>query len=125
MSFRYKEPAAAADTLDMYERTIAGAKYQGVELPRPATPAVTVVGYNAAASVTLLAANAARLGAAFYNDTDKNLYLKLGAVASSASFTVVVPPGGYYELPFNYLGIIDGRWAAGGAGNALVTEVTP
>jgi hypothetical protein len=125
MSFRYKEPAAAADTLDMYERTIAGAKYQGVELPRPATPAVTLVGYNSGASVVLIAANAARLGAAFYNDADKNLYLKLGAGAASNSFTVIVPPGSYYELPFNYTGLIEGRWAAGGAGTLYVTEVTP
>lgn len=89
-----------------------------------ATSAVTSV--TAATSTTsLLAANAARVQALFFNDSTANLYLKLGATASTTSFTVKIPAAGYYELPTNsgvYTGAIDGIWDAVN-GAVRVTEV--
>jgi hypothetical protein len=83
---------------------------------------------NVAASVTvvtLLAANSARDNATIYNDSTSNLYVKLGSAASSTSFTVLMLPGAYYELPIQrmYTGIITGVWASA-TGNARVTELT-
>lgn len=78
---------------------------------------------SSATNVTLLALNSARLGATIYNDSTQVLYLKLGATATVSSYTVQLQPGEYYEVPFNYTGIIDGIWASAN-GSARVTELT-
>ena len=91
---------------------------------QPANSAVTSVA-SSAASVTILAANANRKGAMITNDSTANLYLKLGAVASTTSYTTKLIPGAYYEVPPPvYTGVIDGIWDAVN-GNARVTETTP
>lgn len=79
---------------------------------------------GSASSVTVLASNAARLGAAVFNDSATALYLKFGATASTSSFTVKVAAGGYFEVPHPcYTGVIDGIWDSA-TGNARVTEVS-
>lgn len=81
---------------------------------------------SSASSVTILASNASRKGAMVYNDSTQVLYLKMGATASSSSYTVLIPAAGYYELPaaqYLYTGILDGIWASAN-GNARVTELT-
>lgn len=71
--------------------------------------AVTSVNASAT-SVTVLAANASRQGAIFYNDGSSNAYLKLGAIASVTSFTVRITSQTYFELDPGYTGIIDVIW---------------
>ena len=78
---------------------------------------------SSATSVTLLAANSGRKGATIYNDSTQNLYVKFGTTASNTSFTLIMVPASYYEVPFQYTGRIDGIWAAAN-GNARVTEFT-
>lgn len=92
-------------------------------IKRSATSAVTSVS-GSTSNVTLLASNANRLGASIYNDSTRDLYLKLGATSSTTSFTTVVPRKGLYEVPFGYTGIIDGIWDTGVSGAARVTENT-
>ena len=92
-------------------------------IKRSATSAVTNVA-GSTSNVTLLASNANRLGASVYNDSNKDLYLKLGTTASSTSYTTVVPRNALYEVPFGYTGIIDGLWESGVSGAARVTENT-
>ena len=79
-----------------------------------------------ATSVTILAANTARKGAAVQNDSGSAvLYLRLSAVAATAAsggHTVALAAGAYYEAPFSYAGAITGIWASA-AGFANVTEV--
>lgn len=88
------------------------------------TSSVTSVAASAGV-VTLLVANATRLDATFFNDSDTEvLYLKLGAAASLVSYTVQIQPLAYYELPYRYTGIITGIWTAA-VGNARITELTP
>lgn len=77
---------------------------------------------SSASTGTLLAANQGRRGATIYNDSSAALYLKLGATASTTSFTALVAAAGYYEVPFGYCGVIDGIWASAN-GNARVTEL--
>ena len=89
---------------------------------KTATSAVTSVG-GSATNVTLLASNASRKGATIYNNSTAQLYMKLGATATTASFTAILPRNAYYEVPFGYTGIIDGIWTAA-VGAALVTEIT-
>lgn len=100
-----------------------------------ATSTVTRVAANAA-NVTLLASNANRRGATIWNNSaTRALTVKLGATANigagTESFTCVLAPintdgiGGYYEIPFNYTGRIDGIWAGADAnGEALIDEIT-
>ena len=78
---------------------------------------------SSATSVTVLAANTARLGATVMNDSSAVLYLKMGATASVTSYTVKIGAGGYYEVPFGFSGILDGIWSSA-AGSARVTELT-
>lgn len=80
---------------------------------------------SSASSVTILAANTARLQAMIFNDSTSVLYLKFGTTASSSSYTVQLASNAYYELniPNVYTGKIDGIWASAN-GNARVTELT-
>lgn len=92
---------------------------------RAATPTQSSVA-NSVSNVTLLAANANRLGATIFNDdtagSGATLKVKLGATASASSFTVAVAPQGYFEVPFHYTGIIDGI-ASAATGNARITSL--
>lgn len=78
---------------------------------------------SSASSVTVLAANAARIGAAVYNDSTQILYLLLvtGGTASSSVYTVQMAAASYYEVPAYYTGALIGIWASAN-GNARVTE---
>lgn len=87
-----------------------------------ATPTLANVS-GSASSVTLIASNTARKGATIYNDSTVNLYVKFGSAASTTSFTVLMLPGGYYEVPFSYTGIITGIWDSA-TGAARTTELT-
>lgn len=90
---------------------------------RAATSTITQVG-DSATSITLLALNTSRVGATISNDSTAILYLKLGATASTSSYTVKLTQDAHYEVPFGYTGIIDGIWASDAGGNALVDEIT-
>ncbi|MEH2367991.1 hypothetical protein [Nostoc sp.] len=74
-------------------------------------------------SVTILAGNSNRKGATTWNDSTATLYLEFGATATTSAFTAKLSAGGYYEVPFNYTGVISGIWSAAN-GNALVRELT-
>lgn len=95
-----------------------------VKETRPGTATLTNVN-DSASSQSLLASNSSRLGASFFNDSTSTLYLKLGTTASTTSYTVQVPPSGYYELPFPaYTGAIDGIWSSDSTGAVRITELT-
>lgn len=90
---------------------------------RPATATLSSVA-GSASSVQLVAAAATRRGLAVFNDSTAVLYLKFGTTASTTSYTVQVPGGGYYEAPAPcYTGRVDGIWASA-TGNARITELT-
>ena len=88
---------------------------------RAATPTTTTVAASAT-SVTCVALNANRLGASIYNDSTADLYVKLGATASTTSFIAKVFTDGLFTVPFNYTGVVDCIWSSA-TGNARVTEV--
>jgi hypothetical protein len=75
-------------------------------------------------NATILASNTSRLGATIVNESNKVLYVKFGATASTTSYTVQISALGYYEVPFDYTGQIDAILASG-SGFAEVTELTP
>lgn len=90
-----------------------------------ATATVTSVS-DTNTSTTILASNEYRLGATIINDSSAVLYLLLGSGdASTTNYTVRMAQYGYYEVPFNYTGIIKGIWASDpNDGGARVTELT-
>ncbi len=97
-------------------------KGRQVVVNKSGTSAVTQV-TSANTTGTLLASNSARVGATIQNDSTQVLYLKLGATASTTSYTCKMASGSYYEVPFGYTGIIDGIWASAN-GFAYVTEMS-
>lgn len=94
------------------------------------TGTLTRVPANVAA-VTILAANAGRIGGSVWNQTaTANLFLSLSATApvitpGAERYSVKLVPGAYFEIPFGYDGIIQGIWdAADATGYAAVDEYT-
>jgi hypothetical protein len=88
------------------------------------TSSVTSV-VSAAVSTSILASNANRRMAIMTNDTDKNVYVKLGATASTTSFSYKLTPGQTLELPIPmYTGAIDAIWDASPTGSMRVTEIS-
>lgn len=80
---------------------------------------------SAATNTVLLASNASRRQAVFYNDCDKAVYVKLGSTASSTSFSYRLQPNQTLELPTPvYTGAIDGIWDSSPTGSMRVTEIT-
>jgi hypothetical protein len=95
-----------------------------VALKNYSTSAVTNV-VSAATSTSILASNANRRMAIMVNDTDRNTYVKLGATASTTSFSYKLSPGQILELPIPiYTGAIDAIWDASPTGSMRVTEIT-
>lgn len=74
-------------------------------------------------SVTILALNSNRKGATIWNNSTADLYIDFDSAASTSDFAVKLSAGGYFELPFDYTGVISGIWSAAN-GAALVRELT-
>jgi hypothetical protein len=95
-----------------------------VAIKNYSTSAVTSV-VSAATSTSILASNVNRRMAIMVNDTDRNTYVKLGATASTTSFSYKLSPGQILELPIPiYTGAIDAIWDASPTGSMRVTEIT-
>lgn len=79
-----------------------------------------------ASSVTILASNTSRRAAYIVNASDKIMYVKFGANASTVSYTKKLAPGDDWPLPTPpiYSGILSAIWEAGPTGSAIVTELT-
>ena len=62
----------------------------------------------------LLAANPSRVGATIFNASTANLFINFGTntLDSTNNFAAKIIPGGYYEVPVTYTGIIAGVWDA-------------
>lgn len=86
-------------------------------IANPTTVVASVV------SVSILVANPLRVGAIICNISASDLYLDFDAEATTSSFAVkIAADGGYYELPFGYLGAISGVWEVAD-GSAMVREL--
>ena len=100
------------------------ASLPAVTLTTYSTSSVTSV-VSAAVSTSILASNANRRMAILVNDTDKVVYVKLGATASLTSYTYRLTPLQTLELPFPiYTGAIDAIWDSSPTGSMRVTEIT-
>lgn len=117
----YNDTAVQASRVTLVDGTTGSATPVGTSAA--GTGATTSVA-SSATTVTLLAANSARLGATVYNDSTQVLYLLLGAGTASASvYTVQIAAGSYYEVPFRFTGVLTGLWASAN-GSARITAIT-
>lgn len=111
--------------VDSSGNPITSATNNGLAITQPTSSTGTLTSVASATSSTqLLAANAARKGASFFNDSTATLYLALANSASLTAYTVQIPPNGFFEIPAIpvYTGAVYGIWSAI-AGNARITEM--
>ncbi|MGL5336172.1 MAG: hypothetical protein ACRC9R_08535 [Enterovibrio sp.] len=112
---------ATETTLDSVDTRLAGVLT--VKFETYATATVTSVAATTS-GVQLLASNANRRVAIFYNDSFRDSYIKFGNTISSSSFTYKLLGGSTLELPQPcYTGIVYAFWDAGFSGNMRITEV--
>lgn len=93
------------------------------------TKSTTGVLSNVTSTLTntvLLASNAARLGATFFNDSPTEvLYIALStSPASLTQYSIKLMPLSYWELPIDYTGQINGIWNNQAGGAVRITELT-
>lgn len=95
-----------------------------VSLSTYSTTSVTSV-TAAAVSTSILASNGNRRMAILVNDCDKIAYVKLGATASTTSYSYRLTPLQTLELAVPvYTGAIDAIWDSSPTGSMRVTEIT-
>jgi len=95
----------------------------GVRIPNATTGGTGPTDFTSTSYGTIATASTGRLGCTIFNNGPGNLHVLLGtATASTSAFTVRLSAGDYYEVPFNYTGLIGGIFAT--AGTAEVTTLS-
>ena len=95
----------------------------GLRPPNATTGGTGPTDFTSTSYGTIATASTGRLGCTIFNGGPGNLHVLLGtATASTTAFTVRLSSGDYYEVPFNYTGLIGGIFAT--AGTAEVTTVS-
>ena len=95
----------------------------GIRLPNATTGGTGPTDFTSTSYGTIATASTGRLGCTIFNSGPGNLHVLLGtATASTTLFTARLSSGDYYEVPFNYTGLIGGIFAT--AGTAEVTQLS-
>tara|TARA_R110000822_G_scaffold289971_1_gene412007 strand:- start:236 stop:652 length:417 start_codon:yes stop_codon:yes gene_type:complete len=95
----------------------------GVRIPNATTGGTGSTDFTSTSYGTIATASTGRLGCTIFNSGPGNLHVILGtATASTSVFTTRLSAGDYYEVPFNYTGLIGGIFAT--AGTAEVTTLS-
>ncbi len=95
----------------------------GVRIPNATTGGTGSTDFTSTSYGTIATASTGRLGCTIFNSGPGNLHVLLGTgTASTSVFTVRLSAGDYYEVPFNYTGLIGGIFAT--AGTAEVTQLS-
>jgi hypothetical protein len=95
----------------------------GVRIPNATTGGTGPTDFTSTSYGTIATASTGRLGCTIFNSGPGNLHVLLGTgTASTSVFTVRLSAGDYYEVPFNYTGLIGGIFAT--AGTARVTQLS-
>jgi len=95
----------------------------GIRPPNSTTGGTGPTDFTSTSYGTIATASTGRLGCTIFNSGPGNLHVLLGtATASTSVFTARLSAGDYYEVPFNYTGLIGGIFAT--AGTAEVTELS-
>jgi len=95
----------------------------GLRPPNATTGGTGPTDFTSTSYGTIATASTGRLGCTIFNSGPGNLHVMLGtATASTTVFSVRLSAGDYYEVPFNYTGLIGGIFAT--AGTAEVTTLS-
>jgi len=95
----------------------------GLRPPNATTGGTGPTDFTSTSYGTIATASTGRLGCTIFNSGPGNLHITLGTATTSTSvFTARLSAGDYYEVPFNYTGLIGGIFAT--AGTAEVTELS-
>jgi len=95
----------------------------GVRIPNATTGGTGPTDFTSTSYGTIATASTGRLGCTIFNSGPGTLHVLLGtATASTSVFTARLSAGDYYEVPFNYTGLIGGIFAT--AGTAEVTTLS-
>jgi len=95
----------------------------GIRLPNATTGGTGSTDFTSTSYGTIATASTGRLGCTIFNSGPGTLHVILGtATASTSVFTARLNSGDYYEVPFNYTGLIGGIFAT--AGTAEVTTLS-
>jgi len=95
----------------------------GIRLPNATTGGTGSTDFTSTSYGTIATESTGRLGCTIFNTGPGNLHVLLGTgTASTSVFTVRLNAGDYYEVPFNYTGLIGGIFAT--AGTAEVTTLS-
>jgi len=95
----------------------------GIRPPNSTTGGTSPTDFTSTSYGTIATASTGRLGCTIFNSGPGNLHVLLGtATASTSVFTARLSAGDYYEVPFNYTGLIGGIFAT--AGTAEVTTLS-
>ena len=95
----------------------------GIRPPNSTTGGTGPSDFTSTSYGTIATASTGRLGCTIFNSGPGNLHVLLGTgTASTSVFTTRLSAGDYYEVPFNYTGLIGGIFAT--AGTAEVTELS-
>ena len=95
----------------------------GLRPPNATTGGTGPTDFTSTSYGTIATASTGRLGCTIFNSGPGNLHVMLGtATASTSVFTARLSAGDYYEVPFNYTGLIGGIFAT--AGTAEVTTLS-
>jgi len=95
----------------------------GLRPPNATTGGTGPTDFTSTSYGTIATASTGRLGCTIFNSGPGTLHVILGtATASTSNFTARLSSGDYYEVPFNYTGLIGGIFAT--AGTAEVTELS-
>ena len=94
-----------------------------IVIPSATTAATALVPASVSSSQILMAANPKRANLTIFNDSTANLYIDFTKAATLTDFAVKIMAGGYYELPINFTGSINGLWD-GTNGNARIRDLS-
>jgi len=95
----------------------------GIRPPNSTTGGTGSTDFTSTSYGTIATASTGRLGCTIFNSGPGTLHVLLGtATASTSAFTARLSAGDYYEVPFNYTGLIGGIFAT--AGTAEVTQLS-
>jgi hypothetical protein len=95
----------------------------GVRIPNATSGGTGPTDFTSTSYGTIATESTGRLGCTIFNSGPGNLHVMLGtATASTSAFSVRLSAGDYYEVPFNYTGLIGGIFAT--AGTAEVTTLS-
>jgi len=95
----------------------------GLRPPNATTGGTGPTDFTSTSYGTIATASTGRLGCTIFNSGPGTLHVTLGTATTSTSvFTARLSAGDYYEVPFNYTGLIGGIFAT--AGTAEVTTLS-